>query len=121
MVDNLYNNSKRNGFFFEAGAYDGEAISNSLLFELWRDWSGILVEANPAEYEKLLEKNRKAFSFGFCLSSKAHPEVVDFDAATIFGGIIQKDRVRPGDNIPLNSKEQFERDKHERRIIKVSH
>ena len=27
-------NSKRNGFFVEAGGYDGEDMSNSLFFEL---------------------------------------------------------------------------------------
>ena len=31
---------KRNGFFIESGAYDGEAISNSLFFELERNFTG---------------------------------------------------------------------------------
>ncbi len=56
-----------NGFFIEAGAFDGEKLSNSLLFgkltknytflhyifylfilikELERNWTGLLVEAN---------------------------------------------------------------------------
>lgn len=31
---------KTNGFFIEAGAHDGETISNSLFFELNRNWTG---------------------------------------------------------------------------------
>ena len=36
----LYNNSKRNGFFVEAGAYDGMSVSNSLLMEHKYGWTG---------------------------------------------------------------------------------
>lgn len=32
--------AKRNGFFIECGAFDGELFSNSLFFELERNWSG---------------------------------------------------------------------------------
>ncbi len=119
FVDELYNNSKLNGFFFEAGAYNGEVISNTLLFEVWRGWTGILVEANPDEYEKLLGKNRKCYSAGVCLSSKSRPEVVEFDAASIFGGVIQPGRLRPGDNIPENSRERFKAVQDERRVIRM--
>ena len=43
-----------------------------------------------------LKKNRKANIFGHCLSSKTTPEIVDFDAAGLYGGIINKDK-KPGD------------------------
>ena len=59
FVDDLYNNTKTGGFFFEAGAFNGESLSNTLHFEVRRGWTGILVEANPEEYENLLGKNRK--------------------------------------------------------------
>jgi hypothetical protein len=51
--------SRRNGFYVECGAVDGEAFSNSLFFELERNWTGLLVEANLAFYEQLLTKNRQ--------------------------------------------------------------
>ena len=38
---------KTGGFYVEAGAYDGEELSNTLLFELYRNWTGLLVEPNP--------------------------------------------------------------------------
>ena len=35
---------KRNGFFIECGGYDGEALSNSLFFELERNFTGKLIK-----------------------------------------------------------------------------
>jgi len=35
---------RRNGFFVECGAHDGEHLSNTLFFELERDWTGLLIE-----------------------------------------------------------------------------
>ena len=37
---------KRNGFFIECGAFDGEDFSNSLFFELHRNWTGLLIEVH---------------------------------------------------------------------------
>jgi FkbM family methyltransferase len=39
---------ERNGFFIEAGANDGLAQSNSLYFERYLGWRGLLVEPIPA-------------------------------------------------------------------------
>ena len=61
VVDNILN-KKLGGFFIEAGAHDGESISNSLFFELSRNWTGLLVEPNPLTFCKLLTKNRKAYA-----------------------------------------------------------
>lgn len=40
VVDEILG-GRRGGFFFEAGAYDGETYSNSLYFEKYLDWSGV--------------------------------------------------------------------------------
>ena len=95
-----------NGFFIEAGAFNGYTFSNSLFFEARRDWSGLLVEANPDSYKVLLSTNRKSHSVGTCLSTKPNPEIVEFDAADIFGGIIQDHRPKPGDSIPSTERER---------------
>jgi hypothetical protein len=80
-----------------------------------------LVEANPDNYEQLLEKNRKSWSVGHCLSMNPTPEVVYFDAATIFGGIIQDGRPKPGDSLPSTDREnQRKYMEPTRRTIKVS-
>jgi FkbM family methyltransferase len=58
LVQNYFMNRK-NGIYFEAGALDGVNYSNTLFFESIMEWSGILVEPNPTQYD-LLEKNRGA-------------------------------------------------------------
>jgi FkbM family methyltransferase len=73
-------NSKRNGFFIEAGGYDGEDMSNSLFFELERNWTGILIEAIPGYYKQILGKNRKIFSINCCIAKK-RPFVAKFQIA----------------------------------------
>ena len=57
LIDHIYNKTSFDGFFIEAGAWDGEGLSNSLLFELKRGWTGLLVEPDKAGYRDLLGKN----------------------------------------------------------------
>jgi len=51
---------KRKGFFIEAGANDGVAQSNSLYFERYLGWRGLLVEAIPTLAEACRRNRRKA-------------------------------------------------------------
>ena len=51
-------------------------------------WTGLLVEPNREYFEQLVQKNRKAWLFGFCLSTKRHPEVVLFDNGGVASGIV---------------------------------
>ena len=46
------------GFFVEAGALDGEYLSNTLALEK-RGWTGMLVEPDSNNYQLLLKKHRK--------------------------------------------------------------
>lgn len=69
--------SKKNGFFVEAGAYDGEKMSNSLFFELERNWTGLLIEPIPQHYRDLISKKRNSFSINACLA-KSFPIVAKF-------------------------------------------
>eukprot|EP00096_Caligus_rogercresseyi_P014241 TRINITY_DN673_c0_g1_i1.p1 TRINITY_DN673_c0_g1~~TRINITY_DN673_c0_g1_i1.p1 ORF type:complete len:306 (-),score=87.01 TRINITY_DN673_c0_g1_i1:282-1199(-) len=86
-------------FFVEAGAYDGEVISNSLHYELRRGWAGLLIEPNP-DYYKLLElRERKAWLLNRCISTQTTPQVVEFDASGLHGGIIGKDGEEPGNDM----------------------
>jgi len=92
---------RRNGIFFECGAYDGEELSNSLFFELHRNWTGILIEANPIRLKSLIEKNRKAFVVRACLSVTSRPAMVKFTMHPYFGGEIS-DNSENTDNNFLN-------------------
>lgn len=48
VVDRLLQ-GKRGGTFVDIGGYDGMTGSNSLFFEHWRGWTGVLVEPVPAQ------------------------------------------------------------------------
>lgn len=86
VIDRLLK-GKRNGFFVECGAYDGQYVSNSLFFERFRNWSGILVEAQPEAFERLKQVNRRSYSINTCLSIHNHTNRVTFLSAGPQGGI----------------------------------
>ena len=49
----------RNGFFVEVGANDGVSQSNTLYFEKYKKWSGLLIEPIPELAEKCRENRPK--------------------------------------------------------------
>ncbi|XP_033329201.1 uncharacterized protein LOC117221938 isoform X2 [Megalopta genalis] len=69
---------KVNGFFVECGAYDGETRSNTLVLERYLGWTGLLVEADPLNFSKMLLKNRKAYLTPTCLAIRPYPSVSSF-------------------------------------------
>jgi len=89
FVDRLLS-GRRNGFFIECGAADGEYYSNSLFFEKERNWTGLLIEANPDYHRALLDKNRRAYVLRTCLSTERRPTTVRMQAAGALGGIADK-------------------------------
>jgi len=70
--------NKRNGFFIECGALDGETRSNTLHMERYLDWTGLLIEADPLNFAQMLHKRRRAWLSPTCLSKSPHPQVVSF-------------------------------------------
>ena len=89
FVDKLLS-GRRDGFFVECGATDGEGLSNSLFFEVERNWTGLLIEANPAYHRTLLDKNRRAYVLQACLSTERRPATVQMQPAGSLGGIVDK-------------------------------
>ncbi|XP_064104242.1 uncharacterized protein LOC135214059 [Macrobrachium nipponense] len=61
------------GFFVEAGALDGEYLSNTLYLERAKGWEGILVEPDGKMFAHLLRKNRRAMAANCCLSTRPYP------------------------------------------------
>lgn len=113
---------KKKGFFIEAGAFDGEHLSNSLRFELLHQWTGLLVEPNPAVFKELRYKHRRAWTFPNCFSTKTTPETVEFDAAGLVGGIINPENpdAKPADlEAEYLSKERLELLNKNRKTVKV--
>lgn len=64
----------RGGFFVEAGALDGERVSNTLFLEQHLGWKGLLVEPVKENYMDLLSKHRRAWTSNTCLSPEPFPK-----------------------------------------------
>ncbi|XP_042862707.1 uncharacterized protein LOC122247478 [Penaeus japonicus] len=78
-VEDLYGDQLETPrLFLEAGAYDGEFLSNTLSLEHDYNWRGILVEANPTFFERLLKKHRKSWAVNACLNTKPYPSQESF-------------------------------------------
>lgn len=96
-------NYKKEGFFVDIGAWDGELISNTYPMEKYFKWKGICIEANPFKYQSLI-LNRDSINVHACLDYANHE--VDFRCDNgLFGGIIDIDTDNGGR--PLESAENI--------------
>lgn len=75
---------RRNGFYVDCGAGDGELFSNTLFFERDREWKGLLIEPNPGDFNTLLHKRRKVFSINACVSPKNRSSIEILRSASGF-------------------------------------
>lgn len=69
------------GFFVEAGAFDGETGSNTLWLELNRNWTGLLVEPAHDVFLDLQGKHRRAYLFEGALSTSKAIETATFQTS----------------------------------------
>ncbi|XP_026822819.1 uncharacterized protein LOC113560896 [Rhopalosiphum maidis] len=90
----------KGGFFIECGALDGETRSNTLYFERYYGWTGLLIEADPLNFAKMLKKGRRAYLSPSCLSINPYPEIVSFLQRSNMGRIAYDDVVE--DLVGLN-------------------
>ncbi len=51
VIDSLLD-GKRDGVFVDVGGYDGVTGSNTLFFESFRNWSGVIVEPSPTQVKQ---------------------------------------------------------------------
>ena len=73
---------KRNGFFVEAGAWDGVTESRTHFLERERNWRGILIEPNPSAFQNLTQNGKRSsdsWAVNACLSTHKYPQKVLFD------------------------------------------
>ncbi|KAK7071962.1 hypothetical protein SK128_010242, partial [Halocaridina rubra] len=63
----------QDGFFVEAGAIDGEFLSNTLALERTLGWNGLLIEADGDTFQKLQNRHRKAWASHCCLATHSYP------------------------------------------------
>lgn len=76
---------KKNGFFIDIGAHDGQFLSNTLWLERQHDWTGLLIEANPDLCQKIDQLKRNAWRLCACLSDSQNS--VSFIKGDTVGGI----------------------------------
>ena len=69
VIDRLLS-EKTGGVFADIGGYDGVTGSNSLFFEMFRGWSGILVEPSPTQLRKA-ESVRRCPCLGYAVAGQA--------------------------------------------------
>ncbi|KAK7085829.1 hypothetical protein SK128_000468 [Halocaridina rubra] len=88
------------GFFVEAGALDGEFLSNTLYLEMEKGWTGLLVEPDRKMFKHLLQRNRKAWAVNCCLSTNKYPSMETL--------VTLSDRKGPGDDTPFHAMNHLE-------------
>jgi FkbM family methyltransferase len=64
----------RNGIFVEVGANDGISQSNTLYFEKYKGWRGLLIEAIPALAKKCLQNRPRCIVENCALVASDYPE-----------------------------------------------
>lgn len=67
FIDEFFN-KQENLVFLDIGAHDGVTISNSYFLETKRNWTGMCIEPQPAEFEKL-KSNRKCVCVNTAVSN----------------------------------------------------
>ena len=78
-LENLLNFD--NGYYVELGANNGISYSNSLYFERYRGWDGVLIEPVPGRYKELI-KNRASsnyFSNAACVGFSFDGELIQLE------------------------------------------
>jgi FkbM family methyltransferase len=70
MIENLKKYLKfRNGYFVEAGAYDGVSYSNTLHLEKELNWKGILIEPTFENYLSCIKNRKNSIAINSLLTS----------------------------------------------------
>lgn len=61
----FYHTATANGTYVELGAFNGKHESNTRFFDLCLGWEGILIEANPLQYRRLVRNRPNAHRLSF--------------------------------------------------------
>ena len=88
IFDNYINKKTDDGFFIELGAFDGENYSNTKFFEDTLNFKGILIEANPIYYKRLLANRPKSICIEGAVNS-FNKKFVEFIGDNATGGILE--------------------------------
>ena len=92
-------NYKKNGFFIELGAVDGVNLSNTLLLENKYNWTGMLIEPDKNEYNKLITNRKNCICLNELVDevSNLKKEFIYNESEQMLSGIvdtIDKERIK---------------------------
>lgn len=73
--------NKRDGYYVEVGALDGEKLSNTYFFEKELGWSGVLVEADPQQAENCRRTRPASFVANRAAMAPGAPPTVTLEVA----------------------------------------
>tara|TARA_Y100000816_G_C26069644_1_gene562498 strand:- start:177 stop:1619 length:1443 start_codon:yes stop_codon:yes gene_type:complete len=86
-LDNLFN-KKTSGIFIDVGAHDGIMQSNTLFFEINRNWNGIIITPNIDKYnECLINRPNSITERSACVSSTYNLDTIQGDFWRLNGSI----------------------------------
>lgn len=68
VIDRMLD-GRRGGIFVDIGGYDGVTGSNTLFFEVFRDWTGVVVEPSPTQLA-LAKAARKCPCLGYAVAGQ---------------------------------------------------
>lgn len=69
FINEQFINNKKNGFFVDIGAHDGQTYSNTYFFEKKLDWHGICFEPLPKPFQELSKCRSNSICLNACVSS----------------------------------------------------
>eukprot|EP00755_Sulcionema_specki_P019940 Sspe_Gene.70719::Locus_41778_Transcript_1_1_Confidence_1.000_Length_1875::g.70719::m.70719 len=86
FVDSLFGGKP--AFFVESGGHDGCRQSHTLWLEQKRNWTGLLVEANPRLFARIVELKRHCWAAQCCLPIRQGVHTTEFVMYGALGGIV---------------------------------
>ncbi|MBD2092216.1 FkbM family methyltransferase [Microcoleus sp. FACHB-1515] len=106
--------TKRNGYFVEAGAANGQAASSCYVLEKERSWTGICIEPNDFFFAQLVQNRPNSICENVCLSDR--PGTVTYiagqgdPAQPYFSGIqAHLEQYKPGSESVIAAGEAIEK------------
>ena len=77
-----------NGTFLELGALNGTLFSNTLFFEEYLGWNGVLIEAQPNNAAELMKNRKKTTNYAMALCEEG-TKTVRIRGAGPIGGMVE--------------------------------
>lgn len=110
------------GYFVELGAYDGVSFSNTLHLQLFKNWSGLLIEPSPHQYALAVKNRAKRTSVvnDACVEDHYNNDSIEL----IYSGLMTIDtnskigRLNPMDHARLG--EQFIEEKIYKFVVRAA-